>query len=103
MSLMRVSKLERGWGVVSGLFLAAALLTGCKTGSADSSFSPSQGGGEGSVPSNQSGLDPARRSVLSTNDSADTIHVQDALTITLSDLPYVQPPIEDRVKDDGTI
>src|SRR5690242_16563391 len=103
MSLMRVSKLS-GIGFFITLVLTLVLLSsGCKTGSADPGFSSAQGGGEASVPATQPGTEGALGTRASTNDSVDIIHVQDALTITLSDLPYGQPPIEERVKDDGTI
>lgn len=103
MSLMRVSKLAGSWSVFSGLVLIVVLLAGCKTGSTDPEFAESSGAGGASVPAVQAAPDAPPAIGVSTNDSADIIHVQDALTITLADLPYVQPPIEERVKDDGTI
>jgi protein involved in polysaccharide export with SLBB domain len=81
----------------------AFLAAGCKSGSAEAQFTDAQGAASVPVSTNQPGIDASSGAGAPMADSADVIHVQDALTITLSDLPYVQPPIEERVKDDGTI
>lgn len=101
MSLKRVSKFVRRWGALGGVFSVLIFSAGCKTGSGDPKFSDAVGAADPSTPVGQPVGAPASGSSI--NDSADIIHAQDALTITLSDLPYLQPPIEDRVKDDGTI
>jgi protein involved in polysaccharide export with SLBB domain len=100
MSLIRMRKLAGSWGLFSGLVLATVWLSGCKTGSG---LSDTSAAGGANAPASQSAESLAPQSGSSTNDSADIIHPQDALMIVLSDLPYPQPPIEDRVKDDGTI
>jgi protein involved in polysaccharide export with SLBB domain len=103
MSLKRVSELVRGWTIFIGLVGMAFLAAGCKSGSAEAQFRDAQGAASVPVSTNQPGIDASSGAGAPMADSADVIHVQDALTITLSDLPYVQPPIEERVKDDGTI
>lgn len=104
-----MTKLIAGWGrcglAACGLAVAAWLLAGCQTGS-DTQFaeipgvttvapaypaaSPGAGGGPAISP-------------LGADGSFDTIRVGDYLTITFSDLPYLQAPIDERVKEDGTI
>jgi len=104
---MRVRKLAGTLGVFCGLIFAAIWLAGCKTGSKDPTFSDAQPHGQptggASIPAHQPDSEGAQATGPSSNDSADVIHVQDALIVSFSDLPYVQPPIDDRVKDDGTI
>jgi protein involved in polysaccharide export with SLBB domain len=103
MSLKRVSELARSWTVFITLIGTVLVAAGCKTGSAEAQFRDAQGAASLPMSTNQPGTDAGSGTGASMADSADTIHVQDALTITLSDLPYLQPPIEERVKDDGTI
>jgi len=100
---MRVSKFVSSWVVWNGLILVGILLAGCKTGSGDRAFSEVQGVGGASTPAIQPGTNATPAAGSQGSDSVDILHVQDALTIALSDLPYLQQQIEERVKDDGTI
>lgn len=76
------------WGAVLALcILATAATTGCSGGRSNESFS--------ALPQ-----DAAPAPVTS---DVDTIKVGEAITITLSDIPGIVPPIEERVKEDGTI
>lgn len=103
-----MTKFFAGWGrralAACGLAVCTGWLTGCQTGT-DSRFAeipgltvapvtpaaaPGQGGG---APLSPPGADG----------SFDTIRIGDYLTISFSDLPYLQAPIDERVKEDGTI
>jgi polysaccharide export outer membrane protein len=91
---MNVSKMIRSLGVVCALGLAGLLLAGCK--GPQFAEIPGVGSGTGAAISPK-GEAPTPTSTL------DIIRAGDTLLVTFSDLPYRQEPIEDRVRDDGTI
>lgn len=103
MSSMKVSTLARGWVILSGLVLAGLFLAGCHSGP-DKRFAEIPGftGGQAAPPPQAVGgaADVPSQPALGT----DTIQVGDNLIVTFADLPG-QPlaPIEDKVRDDGTI
>jgi protein involved in polysaccharide export with SLBB domain len=77
-----------------GLLLLAVGLAGCGTPSADMRFAEV--------------LDPSQtQAATASPDSAarnlDTFAVGDTLTITFTEVPTVMQPIEDRIREDGTI
>src|SRR5579859_7315194 len=103
MSMMRVSRRAWRWGAVVGLLMAGFFFAGCKDASTDSRFAqvPSYTG----APAGQSGIaanagTPAQTAKV----GSDWIHAGDTLLITFADLNIpVQSPVEERVKEDGTI
>ncbi|HEV2392421.1 MAG TPA: polysaccharide biosynthesis/export family protein [Verrucomicrobiae bacterium] len=108
---MSASKLAGGWRAVCGLVFGVLLLAGCKSGAGDPRFADMPGGPAGSsaiaspaiaapAPVTGAAMDPG--SMDQTN-VLDVLHPNDAVIITFSDLPVPQPPISDRVKEDGTI
>lgn len=103
-----MTKLIAGWGrcglAACGLAIAAWLLAGCQTGP-DSQFAEIPGVTVVSAsPAASPGVaDAGALSPLGADGSFDTIRIGDYLTITFSDLPYLQAPIDERVKEDGTI
>lgn len=103
MSMMRVSRLVGRWGAVCGLLFAGMFLVGCKSGNADSGFAQLPGyvntsAEHGAATTNAAIAKPP------VGDTWDAIRAGDTLRINFSDLPIiVQSPIEERVKDDGTI
>lgn len=103
MSKMRVSRRAGHWGAVVGLLVAGLFLTGCKSASTDPRFS--QVPGFTGVPAGQSGIASSAGTPAQTgNIGSDYIHAGDTLLITFADLAIqVQSPVEERVKEDGTI
>lgn len=112
--IMNLSK-RLGFGVgCFGLVLAGLLLGGCQSGPSRTRFTdvpdlapaPQEAPPlvAAAPPPNAPTTTPAAP-VASTNTSqvVDLLSDQEALTITFTDLPYVQPPVEDRIKADGTI
>ena len=116
----KVSQFLGHWGV-GALISAGLLLSGCKSGPSYADLPgvgvPAQKGGgttaHGSTATagtttaavgTNAATGTASTGVLG-NDLApmDMIHPGDTLQITFADLPYAQPPIVDRVKEDGTI
>ncbi len=99
---MKVSTLARGWGMVSGLVLAGLFLAGCHSGP-DKRFAevPGLTGGQAQRPAAGGAAEvPAQPAPGGT----DIIQVGDNLTVTFADLPGQPiPPIDDKVRDDGTI
>ena len=100
MMMMRVSKLAGLWGSVCGLLVAGLFVTGCKSGSPNAGFT--QAAGSAAAPAGSGGVaDPSTNTV--SGDNIDILRVGDTLVISFADLPIVQMPEEQRVKDDGTI
>lgn len=100
---MTVSRLIERLGAVCGLLVVGFFFAGCKSGTPDQAFAqlPAYAGASSEQGGTISNTSPARP--LS-NGSMDAIRAGDTLRITFSDLPViVQSPIEERVKDDGTI
>ena len=101
------------WGALCGAILAATLLTGCQTPSTEGSGAfaevPGMPGSGTSDPQTASGTAVAVGAqpvpVLGTNAlfSSEILRVNDSIKVIFSDLPFVQPPFEERVKEDGTI
>ncbi|HEY5911274.1 MAG TPA: SLBB domain-containing protein [Verrucomicrobiae bacterium] len=94
---MNVGNFARGWAVVGGSILVGFFLAGCQSGP-DQRFAqvPGVTGGQ---PENAAAL-----TTPASNDfSPDIIKIGDQLVVTFTDLPSPQQPIEDRVRDDGTI
>jgi polysaccharide export outer membrane protein len=84
--------------LVAGFFIA-----GCKSGTEGVAFAqlPGDAGASSAQGGTISNTSPARPLG---NDTMDAIRTGDTLRINFSDLPIiVQSPIEERVKDDGTI
>ena len=96
-----VSKLAGRWGVFCGLVIAGLFLVGCRTGSSEMKFAQvpgeAAGGAEATTPAS------AEPSASKGPDNIDLIRIGDTLLIAFSDLPIIEPPTEQRVKDDGTI
>jgi protein involved in polysaccharide export with SLBB domain len=110
MTSMKVRKLLGEWGGVFGLLMAGTFIAGCQT-APDPRFAiiPGVGGSPTVAPNSTVAVNnttpppvvsaPSPRASL-----LDWIRVGDTLVVTFSDLPgNPQPPIEDRVRDDGTI
>ena len=100
--MMRVSRLA-GWGAVCGLLVTGLFLAGCKSGKNDVAFAqlPGYVGASSEQGGAISNAAPARAMGY---DTMDAIRAGDTLRISFSDLPVmVTSPIEERVKDDGTI
>ncbi len=101
---MKVSLLARGWGMVSGFMLAGLFLVGCHGGQ-DRRFSevPGLTGGQAQPPP-QAAVPVSDKLPPPASLGTDTIQVGDSLTVTFADLPgQPVPPIDDKVRDDGTI
>ncbi len=99
MTIMNVSKLGR-WGTVCGLLFTGLFIAGCHT-----DYSPQQ---FAEVP----GMTPAPAVASATNATTvpgkenggtERIQVGDSLVIMFSDLPIPTSPIEQQVREDGTI
>jgi len=99
MTMMRVSGLFGTWGAVCGLALAGLCLAGCQSGSSD----VGQASGPAGAPDSSAGSAAGPGAVGTSEDNLDLIRVGDTLVISFADLPIVQPPEEQRVKDDKTI
>jgi len=114
MTSMKVSKLTGSFAVY-GLALAGLFLAGCS----GPKYAEIPGVGRGqpagvtssgaAVPAQTvSNVQPTAGTVQPTpgnppQTAIDFIRVGDTLTVTFADLPYRQEPIDDRVRDDGTI
>lgn len=96
---MKVCEFKRGWGILSGVLLTSVAFTGCGGGPKFAEI-PGLTGGQPAA----TGAAVATAPAAFNNDSIDRIRVGDTLLITFSDLPGpLQPPIEDRVRDNGRI
>ena len=91
---------RHGWGVVWGLGLAALLLSGCSS-TPDSRFAAVPGvASDGSAPASaMADSTPSAPNPYNT----DIIEPGESLVINITDLPTSQLPIQDQVKQDGTI
>ncbi len=94
MNMSRLGQFGR-LGTWCALLAAGLWLAGCKSGP-DPRFSDLTETGAATSPEEVSGSGFKEANV-------DVIHEGDALIITFADLPYLQPNVEDRVKQDGTI
>src|SRR5262245_26371703 len=98
MTIMTVIRLVGRLGAVCGLVFSIFFLAGCKSDSPNSGFSQFSGGGAAPVGAAGAATEPSNEAT-----PIDLIHVGDTLLITFSDLPILEPPVEQRVKDDKTI
>ncbi len=91
------------WGC--GLLLTALILSGCGTGSSEQKFSNLPGFTEDApMAGTPTGVPPFGGGTVNTNTGElDRLRTGDTITITFSDLPQLQQPLEERIKDDGTI
>lgn len=110
MGITQVTKRSSGLAAVwISLLLAGFTLAGCRTGQ-DKNFAdvPGLPGSAATAPAAapaESAAPAGAAPASGTNGgySVDIVHIGDTLIITFQDLPIIMPPIEDRVKDDGTI
>lgn len=102
--MMTVSKLLGRWSGMSVLLGAMFWVSGCQSGP---QFS--QVPGTADPPAQNANLamtphqDPSQGSTEQENRQLDMIHPGDNLTITISDLPVPILPLDERVREDGTI
>src|SRR5690349_6904146 len=97
---LTVSKWVRRWGVICGLVIAGLFLVGCRSGESEMKFAQMPGEAGGAADGAQSSI---TNSASNKADNIDLVRVGDTLLIAFSDLPFIEPPTEQRVKDDGTI
>jgi protein involved in polysaccharide export with SLBB domain len=93
------------WGAILGILMAGFGMAGCKSGAPDSQFAPVPGtaadaGLTAAVTNAATSLGATN---LDSTPGIDMIHIGDTLQIVFSDLPTPMPPIEERVREDGTI
>jgi len=103
MRMMTVSRLVGRWVAVVGLLVAGSFIAGCKSGTEEAAFAqlPGYVGASSAQGGTISNTAPSRPPGSAT---IDDIRAGDTLRINFSDLPIVvQSPMEERVKDDGTI
>ena len=122
---INVSRLVGGrWGAVCSLLLATVLFGGCHSSSPDGNFAELPGTTpkpsapkQTAAPTTPTGaavsMDAPTNAVPMPNVSGlprgtnegglDILKVQDEVHVTFADLPVLQPPIDDQVKQDGTI
>ena len=116
--MMTVSKLVGRWGTVCGLVLVGSVLSGGKSQAAsDSRFldlpglagTPSRAATNAGAASS-TGAAPATatsRSAIgapvAATESIDWLKVGDTLVITFADLPVIIPPLEVKIREDGTV
>lgn len=91
------TRLAGSVGAWCGLLLLAVGLAGCGTPSRDVKFA------EVLDPNQMQAAAPAPAGGESAARNLDTFAVGDTLTITFTEVPTVMLPIEDRVREDGTI
>lgn len=98
MNMTTVSKFLGHWGAVCGMMMAGLWLAGCQSGPqfADvpglpnqAAAAPAVAGAQPAAPAEPAGIDMLRPG--------------DIVVISFSDLPYLQPPLERRIAEDGTI
>ena len=96
-----ISKLTGRLGALCGVLLAGAFLAGCQT-AADRHFAKLT---DDSAPAAVSAPGAATAPDASGTNQAysHVFHPQDAVVITYSDTPTPLMPVEDRIKEDGTI
>ena len=101
---MKVCTLARGWGITVGVALAGLFLAGCG-GGPDKRFTevPGLTGGQPQMAASANGS-AATGAAVEMPAGTDVINVGDNLVVTFSDLPGTpQPPIDDKVRDDGSL
>lgn len=114
MSIKKVGKGLRCWGVVCGLVLMGLCLAGCRTQFAEQQFGEMPPGGTtNSAANSASATAPVSVPVVSpggapavTNSGdlePEVFRVGDSLTITFTDMPVQFSPFEEKIKEDGTI
>jgi protein involved in polysaccharide export with SLBB domain len=102
---MKVRKSAGNWRILCSLLLAGTLFSGCKS-QPDRRFAEIPGvGGAPLTTAATAPVEAIPAAVADRQDSIDIIHAGDTLRVIFTDLPptVMQPPIEDRVRDDGTI
>lgn len=106
MNMRTVSKFLGRWGALFGLMAGGLLLAGCQSGPQFTEV-PGIPGSAGTVaetsPPPASVAAAPAASPLTESPNIDVLHPGDMLLITFADLPAPVSPIEQRVKDDGTI
>jgi protein involved in polysaccharide export with SLBB domain len=102
-----VSNFLGRWGAVVGLIVGGLSLAGCHSGPqyANVPGMPGSGGPvtEAPPPAAAGTAAGSATAPLTQNPNIDVLHPGDMLVITFADLPTLVSPIEQRVKDDGTI
>jgi protein involved in polysaccharide export with SLBB domain len=99
--MSRFSELAPRWGAVLGWVLCGLLVVGCKTGNSNAgfaSFNDASAGVSNSPPSGAATPGGANEST-----EMRRLRVGDVLKITFSDIPIPVAPIEQTIKEDGTI
>jgi len=98
------------WAVACGWLFMGLLLAGCHAGGgsgSDPRFSELPGVTPPAAPETASSTAaPAPVAPPSTSgnaENAELLKIGDALSIVFSDLPYIQPPFDGPIRDDGTI
>lgn len=106
MNMTTVSKFLGQWGAVVGLIMGGLSLAGCQSGPQFAEV-PGIPGSSASVAETPPATTPAAAAStaapLAESPNIDVLHPGDMLLITFADLPTPVSPIEQRVKDDGTI
>ena len=97
MTIINSGQLGKRWGWVFGLFIAALIITGCKSDST-SQFAELPGGAPAPDAAAAGGA-PGDAAAYGSG----VIHAGEAMQVTFSDLPVPMNPFEVRVKEDGTI
>ena len=101
------------WGALCGATLVLSIFTGCTTTSsegggafaeipgmpASGTADPQTASGTGVAAGAQPGPGLGTNALF----SSETLRVGDSIKVIFSDLPFILPPFEERVKDDGTI
>ena len=94
---------------LAALCLAALCLVGCQSGPqyAEVPGLPHSGTGSATVPvattSPPAAASPQAPPPPGTTVGIDIMHRGDLITVSFSDLPYIQPPLDRRIAEDGTI
>ncbi len=102
-----VSNFLGRWGAIFGLIVGGLGLAGCHSGPEFAEVPGMPGSGGASTAAPTATVAPAATAPatppLTQGANIDVLHPGDMLIITFSDLPILVQPIEQRVKDDGTI
>jgi len=100
--MSRLSELAPRWGAVLGWMLCGLLLVGCKTGKSDAGFASFNDAAAG-VSNTPPSVGAAATAQANESTEMRRLRVGDVLKITFSDLPILVAPIEQTIKEDGTI
>lgn len=126
MSIRNIGKHLGRWGAVCGLLCAGLGLSGCRTQSPEQQFAelppalttassanPDPAPATAPVPATPPATTPVAAPVVSSAAvpavtkggglEPEVLRVGDSLTITFTDTPTLIPPVEEKIKEDGTI